>query len=614
MSNTEVKKDIVIRFAGDSGDGIQLTGTQFTNTTALHGNDLGTFPDFPAEIRAPAGTQAGVSGFQLQFGSHEIHSPGDECDVLVVMNAAALKVNLRHLKQGGIIIANEDGFDNRNLRLAQVESNPLEDGLLEGYVVHRLPVTKLTRDALKEYKLGTKEADRSKNMYVLGLVYWLYNRKMEPTIDFLNRKFKKNPDIAEANIAALKAGYHYGETAEIFSNRYDVKPAKLKQGNYRGITGNVATAYGLIAAAQKSGLQLFYGSYPITPASDILHELSRHKNFGVITFQAEDEIAAVSATIGASYGGSLAITASSGPGIALKGEALGLAFMLEIPMVAVNVQRAGPSTGMPTKTEQADLMQALYGRHGEAPMPIVAAKSPAHAFEAAFEACRLAVDWMTPVFMLSDGYIANGAEPWKYPQAKDLPTIEPSFAKPEDRTNGQYLPYQRDEKLVRKWAVPGTHGLEHRIGGLEKEDLTGNVSYDPENHEKMVKLRAQKIANIASAIPEQEVEQGPDEGDVLVIGWGSTYGTIKAAVEQLLEEGYSVAQTHLVYLNPLPRNLESLLKRYRKVLVPEINNGQLVKVLRDEFMIDAIRFTKIKGQPFSVNEIKVKIKSLLAEN
>ncbi|MEX0967388.1 MAG: 2-oxoacid:acceptor oxidoreductase subunit alpha [Bacteroidia bacterium] len=610
---TTVKSSIVIRFAGDSGDGIQLTGTQFTNTTAMAGNDLGTFPDYPAEIRAPAGTIAGVSGFQINFGSDAIHTPGDFCDVLVVMNAAALKANLRNLKKGGIIIANEDGFDAKNLRLAQYEDgeNPIKDGSLSEYALYTLPVTKLTREALKELPLSTKEADRSKNMFVLGMLYWLYNRDPEKTVNFLKQKFKNNSIIEEANISVLKAGYHYGETAEIFNGRYDVKPAKMPSGTYRGITGNQATAYGLIAASQISKAKLFYGSYPITPASDILHVLSRHKNFGVMTFQAEDEIAAICSAIGASYGGSLAVTASSGPGIALKTEAIGLAVMLEIPLVVVNVQRSGPSTGMPTKTEQADLMQALYGRNGEAPVPVIAPRSPSDCFNAVYEACRIAIRFMTPVFFLSDGYLGNGAEPWKFPKASELPAIPLQYAKPEDRTNGKYFPYQRDELLVRKWAVPGTKGLEHRIGGLEKEDVTGDISYDPENHEKMVKIRAQKISNIADFIPEQKIEVGPTKGRMLLLGWGSTFGTLKTAVQQLNEEGYSVAHTHLSYLNPLPKNLGEILANYEMIVVPEINDGQLVNIIRNKFLVDAIRFTKIQGLPFHVNEVKNKVLSLL---
>jgi len=604
MTQETVEK-VVIFFAGDSGDGIQLTGSQFTNTAALYGNDLSTFPDFPAEIRAPQGTLAGVSGFQLSFGSTEIFTPGDECDVLVVMNVAALKANIKRLKKGGAIIVNTDGFDKRNLRLAGYDDgeNPLSDNSLSDYRVSEMNVTKLTRECLVDITLGIKEKDRCKNMFVLGFVYWMYNRTLNHTIDFLTQKFKSKPEVLEANIKVLKAGYNFADTCEISSSRFEVKPAKMSAGTYRNIMGNQATAMGLIAASQQSGLELFYGTYPITPASDILHELAKHKNFGVKSFQAEDEIAAVSAAIGASFGGSLGVTATSGPGVALKGEAIGLAFMLELPLVIVNVQRGGPSTGLPTKTEQADLLQAMYGRNGEAPIPVVSASTPSDCFEASLEACRIAIEHMTPVFFLSDGYIANGAEPWMFPQSKDLKEIKvPITTKTED-----YLPYKRDEKLVREWAIPGMPGLEHRLGGLEKENETGNVSYDSDNHEFMVKTRAEKVERIADFIPLQGIDSGADKGKVLVLAWGSTYGAVKTAVKELLVEGYSVSHAHLRYINPLPKNLGQLLNGFDSVLIPEINDGQLIKIIRDKYLIDAIPFNKIKGTPFEAREIKNRI-------
>ena len=604
MTQETVEK-VVIFFAGDSGDGIQLTGSQFTNTAALYGNDLSTFPDFPAEIRAPQGTLAGVSGFQISFGSTEIFTPGDECDVLVVMNVAALKANLKRLKKGGAIIVNTDGFDKRNLRLAGYEDgeNPLSDNSLSDYRVSEMNVTKLTRECLVDITLGTKEKDRCKNMFVLGFVYWMYNRTLEHTIEFLTQKFKSKPEVLEANIKVLKAGYNFADTCEISSSRFDVKPAKMSSGTYRNIMGNQATALGLIAASQQSGLELFYGSYPITPASDILHELAKHKNFGVKSFQAEDEIAAVSAAIGASFGGALGVTATSGPGVALKGEAIGLAFMLELPLIIVNVQRGGPSTGLPTKTEQADLLQAMFGRNGEAPIPVVSASTPSDCFEASLEACRIAIEHMTPVFFLSDGYIANGAEPWMFPQTKDLKGISvPMTTKTDD-----YLPYKRDEKLVREWAIPGMAGLEHRLGGLEKEAESGNVSYDSDNHEYMVKTRAEKVERIADFIPLQNVDSGEEKGKVLVLAWGSTYGAVKTAVKELVADGFSVSHAHLRYINPLAKNLGELLSGFDKVLIPEINNGQLIKIIRDKYLIDAIPFNKIKGTPFEAREIKNRI-------
>lgn len=610
---TQVVEDVVIKFAGDSGDGMQLTGSQFTNNTALIGNDLSTFPDFPAEIRAPQGTVPGVSGYQLHFSSHRVFTPGDVCDVLVAMNAAALKVNLKSLKPGGMIIANTDGFDTKNLRLSNYPEgvNPLEDGSLTGYELYKLDITKLTREALKEVQLGTKEKDRAKNMFVLGFLYWLYNRELSNTINFLEEKFGKRAEILEANTKALKAGYHYGETVEAFTTRYKVEKAKLPPGKYRGITGNTALAYGLIAAAEKSGLSLFLGTYPITPASDILHELSRYKNFGIRTFQAEDEIAGITAAIGASYGGSLGVTTTSGPGMALKTEAMGLALMLEIPLVIINIQRGGPSTGLPTKTEQSDLLQAHYGRNGESPMPVVSASTPSDCFDAVYEAVRIAVQHMTPVILLSDGYIANGAEPWRFPKSSDLQPIPVHFKTGLNEGEENFLPYLRDEKLVRPWAVPGTPGLEHRIGGLEKEDITGNVSYDPENHQHMVKTREAKVDKVADDIPLQTLDSGPANGDVLVLGWGSTYGSIKSAVMELQAQGKAVAHAHLRHLRPFPKNLGDLLKNYKQVLIPEINNGQLIKIIRDKYLIDAKGYNKIKGTPITRSELVSAISQLL---
>jgi len=607
---------VVIKFAGDSGDGIQLTGTQFTTNTALFGNDLSTFPDFPAEIRAPIGTVPGVSGFQLHFSSDAVFTPGDECDVLVAMNAAALKVNLKSIKKGGIIILNTDGFDSKNLRLANYPDgvNPLDDHSLDSYTVHKIDVTKLTREALADISgLGVKEKDRSKNMFVLGFLYWMYDRGMDNTLRFLEKKFAKKPEILESNIRALKAGYHYADTTELFTSRYHVAKAKVPPGEYRSITGNTALALGLVTAAQKSGLQVFLGSYPITPASDILHELSKYKHFNVVTFQAEDEIAAITSSIGASYGGSLGITTTSGPGMALKAEAMGLAVMLEIPLVIIDIQRGGPSTGLPTKTEQSDLMQAYYGRNGECPMPVISAGTPSDCFWAALEACRISIQHMTPVILLSDGYIANGAEPWRYPVAADIPSIEVRLKTELTEGETAFQPYLRDERLVRPWSVPGHAGLEHRIGGLEKQDITGNVSYDPDNHEHMVKTRQAKVDLIAHSIPEQEITQGETEGDVLVLGWGSTHGVITTTVQQLIAAGHKVSHVHLRYIRPFPRNLGTILKNFRKVVVPEINNGQLVKIIRSEFLVDAIPFNKIKGTPITHNELSGFILSQLGQ-
>jgi len=609
---TEIQEEVTIKFAGDSGDGMQLTGNLFTDNTALVGSDLATFPDFPAEIRAPVGTLAGVSGFQLHFGSREILTPGDDYDVLVAMNAAALKANIGQMNPGCTVIVNTDGFDKKNLRLAKYEEseNPLEDGSLKGFQVYEIPVTRLTRECLKEVPLSTKEKDLCKNMFVLGFLYWRYNRQMDSTIQYLGAKFGRKPEILDANIAVLKAGYHYGETTETFTTRYDVKAAPLEKGAYRNVMGNEALVIGLITAAQKAGLPLFYGSYPITPASDVLHGLAKYKHFGVRTFQAEDEIAAICSAIGASYGGNLAVTGTSGPGMALKAEGMGLALMLELPLVVCNIQRGGPSTGLPTKTEQSDLLQALYGRNGESPLPVIAAHSPADCFEVAFEACRIALQHMTPVILLSDGYIANGAEPWKFPKAKDIPEIKVQFSKPPEEGE-VFLPYRRDERYVREWAVPGAKGLAHRIGGLEKQDGTGEVSYDPANHEYMVKIRAAKVAKIADFIPEQGLSAGPEKGQALFLGWGSTYGVMKSVVLSLLKEGYQVAHAHLRYLNPLPRNLGNLLGNYDKIIIPEINNGQLSKVIRDQFLKEVIPYNKIQGVPITKAELKGFAKQVL---
>lgn len=610
--------EVVIKFAGDSGDGMQLTGSQFTNNTALLGIDLATFPDFPAEIRAPIGTLPGVSGFQLRFSSDRIFTPGDACDVLVAMNAAALKVNLKALKPGGVIIANIEGFDNKNLRLANYPEgvNPLEDQSLSSYDLIKIDVTKLTREALKDIQMGTKEKDRAKNMFVLGFLYWMYNRSMENTIQFIEEKFGKKAEIRDSNIKALQAGYHYGDTTETFTTRYSVEKSVMEAGTYRSIMGNQALSYGLVAVAEKSGLPLFLGSYPITPASDILHELSRHKNFGIRTFQAEDEIAAITSAIGASYGGHLGVTTTSGPGMALKTEAMGLAVMLEIPLLIINIQRGGPSTGLPTKTEQSDLLQAYYGRNGECPMPVISASTPSDCFSAVFEAARISIQHMTPVIFLSDGYIANGAEPWKFPQSADIPAIKTSFASASivsdvDET-GKFQPYKRDEKLVRPWAIPGTPGLEHRVGGLEKQDITGNISYDPDNHQHMIKTRQKKVDLIADYLPEQQLDSGPATGKVLVLGWGSTYGAIKSAVKDLQAAGHAVSHAHLRYIRPFPKNLGTLLANFEQVLVPEINNGQLVKIVRDQFLVDAKPYNKIMGIPITKGELIEEIQKMLA--
>lgn len=609
-----ILQDVVIKFAGDSGDGMQLTGQQFTNNTALLGIDLATFPDFPAEIRAPIGTLPGVSGFQLHFSSNRVYTPGDLCDVLVAMNAAALKVNLKSLKPGGKIIANIDGFDAKNLRLANYPDgvNPLEDGSLDSYELTKVDVTKLTRETLKAFtELGTKERDRAKNMFVLGLLYWMYNRSLDNTIDFLKEKFGNKDVILQSNIQVLQAGYNYGDTTESFTTRYKVEKARMEPGTYRSIMGNQALSMGLVAASQKSGLPIFLGTYPITPASDILHELSKHKSFGVRTFQAEDEIAGITAAIGASYGGSLGITTTSGPGMALKTEAMGLAVMLEIPLVIVNIQRGGPSTGLPTKTEQSDLLQAYYGRNGECPMPVIASSTPSDCFDVAFEAVRIAVQHMTPIILLSDGYIANGAEPWRFPTAAQLPEIAVQFKEGLAEGEDKFMPYLRDEKLVRPWAVPGTPGLEHRIGGLEKQDVSGNVSYDADNHQHMVKTRQAKVDKIADYIPLQTLDSGPDKGKILVLGWGSTYGAIKSAVSELQAEGHAVSHAHIRYLRPFPRNLGEIIASFEQVLIPEINNGQLIRIIRDQFLVDAKGYNKIMGVPITRGELIDAIRKML---
>ncbi len=608
----EVLENVIIKFAGDSGDGMQLTGTQFTNTAALFGNDLSTFPDFPAEIRAPQGTLAGVSGYQLHFGSVEIYTPGDFCDVLVVMNAAALKANIRFLRKGGILIVNTDGFDPKNLRLANIPEgkNPLEDSSIDNFRVIKIDVTKMTRAALSDSSLGVKEIDRAKNMFVLGFLYWMYNREMDHTIKFLTEKFASKPELLDSNVKVLKAGFHFAETREEFTTRYSIGPAKIAPGTYRNIMGNQATALGLIAASQKSGLQLFYGTYPITPASDILHELSKQKNFGVKTFQAEDEIAAICSAIGASFGGSLGVTASSGPGIALKAEAMGLALMLELPLVIINVQRGGPSTGLPTKTEQSDLMQAVYGRNGESPIPVIAAATPSDCFNMVYEACRLAVGFMTPVMLLTDGYIANGAEPWQFPKSADLKEIKVEFAKTKN-SEDKFLPYKRDEKLSRPWAIPGTKNLEHRIGGIEKQHETGNISYDAQNHEFMVRMRDAKVEKIADYIPELTIEVGAPKGKLLVLGWGSTFGAIKSAVINARNRGYDVSHAHIRYIKPFPKNLGEVLYNYEQVLIPEMNTGQLIKIIRDKYLLPAIGLNKIQGMPFAADEILTKIEEIL---
>jgi 2-oxoglutarate ferredoxin oxidoreductase subunit alpha len=597
----------VIRFCGDSGDGMQITGSQFTNTVALYGNDLATFPDYPAEIRAPAGTLPGVSGFQVHFSSSNVYTPGDSVDVLIAMNPAALKMNLADLKTNGILIVNSDDFAESDLRKAQITVSPLEDHSLDGYRLFAVQLTKLTRAALKDVGLDAKSMDRCKNFFALGMCYWLYNRSMEPTLRWLDDKFKNKPQLVSANKLAMQAGYSFCEATEAFQISYEIPPAKLSPGTYRNISGNAALALGFVAASQQAGIPLFLGSYPITPASDILHELSMYKDFGVTTFQAEDEIAAVSSAIGASYTGALAITTTSGPGMALKTEAIGLAVAVELPLVICDIQRGGPSTGLPTKTEQADLLQAMYGRNSEAPVPVLAPSTPGDCFWIAIEASRIAIKYMVPVIILSDGYLANGAEPWKVPTVAELPQIPVHF---ETNPEG-FLPYKRNPStLARPWAIPGTPGLEHRVGGIEKQDVTGNINYEPLNHEHMVRTRAEKVEGIAQDIPEI-VPEGDQSGDLLIVAWGSTAGPITAAMKPMREKGHRIGHVHLRYLNPLPRNLGDVLKRYRKVLVPEMNMGQLSMMLRAKFLVDAESYGKIQGKPFKQSEIEAKIEELL---
>jgi 2-oxoglutarate/2-oxoacid ferredoxin oxidoreductase subunit alpha len=601
---------VVIRFAGDSGDGMQLVGDRFTDVSASFGNDLATLPNYPAEIRAPAGTIAGVSSFQVHIADFDILTPGDVPNLLVAMNPAALKANLADLPPGASIIANVDAFEDRNLEKAGYHANPLEDGTLDAFRVYKVPMTSMTLEAAKETGAKPRDAERSKNFFALGLIAWMYTRPIDPIVEWIEQRFAKNDLVRGANLAAFKAGYHFGETAELFDHPFEVQKAQLPPGRYRNISGNVALAYGLIAAAQQAKLPVLYSSYPITPASDILHELSKHKNFGVRTIQAEDEIAAVGIAIGGAFSGHLGVTATSGPGVDLKSESMGLALSLELPLVLVDVQRGGPSTGLPTKTEQADLLLAMYGRHGEAPVPIVAASTPSNCFDAAFEAVRLAVKYRTPVILLTDGYLANGAEPWRFPDIAELPDISTPFAT-EPNHDGEFWPYLRDpETLARPWAIPGTPGLMHRVGGLEKEDGTGNVNYDPENHEHMVRLRAEKVARIARDIPPVEVDH--EEGArVLVLGWGSTWGSIKAAVRRVRAGGRKVASAHLVHLNPFPSDLGDVLSRYDQVLVPEMNLGQLSRLVRAEFLVDAVTLSKVQGLPFRAAEIETKILEMI---
>ncbi len=602
--------EVIIRFCGDSGDGMQLTGARFTSETAVFGNDLSTLPDFPAEIRAPAGSLPGVSGFQIHFADHDILTPGDRPNVLVAMNPAALKTNIRDLPKGGTLIVNADAFSDKNLDKAGYASNPLEDGSLADYQLHSIPLTTMTLEAVKETGVTSREAERSKNMFALGLMSWLYTRPTETTIEEIRQKFVKRPEIADANIRAFQAGYAFGETTETFAVQYEVAPAKMKPGVYRNVTGNQALAFGLVAAGVKSGLPLFLGAYPITPASSILEELAAYKQFGVRTFQAEDEIAAVGAALGASFGGSLGISTSSGPGIVLKQEAIGLAVTLELPLVIIDIQRAGPATGMPTKPEQGDLLNVLFGRNSESPVPVIAAATPGGCFDATIEACRIAIKYRTPVFMLSDAYLANGSEPWLIPDPDAIPEFGVEFAEAPN-SDGAFMPYLRDpETLARPWAIPGTPGLEHRIGGLEKADVTGNVSYDPDNHDYMVRVRAQKVAGIAGDIPELEVDH--DEGaKLLVLGWGGTYGSITAGVRRVRAGGGKVAQAHLRYLNPFPRNLGDVLRTYDRVLVPEMNLGQLLKLIRAEFLVDAGGYNRVRGMPFTSQELAEAMEALL---
>ena len=606
----QVVSGITVRLAGDSGDGMQLLGTQLTNTSALAGNDVATFPDFPAEIRAPRGTRAGVSGFQVQFAAHEVHTPGDTLDALVAMNPAALVTNIGDLRKGGLLIVNEDSFEDKDLKLAGLTTNPLDEPWVENYRVAKVPMTKLTRTAVQSPGVSMKEADRCRNFFAMGMVYWLYGRDMDATLRFIQAKFSKIPEIQEANERALRAGWAFGETTELFGSSFQVEPATLPKGTYRNIMGNQAMAWGLMTAAHLSGKEMFYGSYPITPASDILHELCKYKNFGICTVQSEDEIAAMCATIGAAYGGAMAVTSSSGPGIALKTEAMGLAVMIELPLLVINVQRGGPSTGLPTKTEQADLLQTLYGRNGEAPLPVLAACSPGDCFDTAVEAWRIATQFMVPVVILSDGYIANGSEPWAIP---DVSTLKPiTINHPSGKAGETFLPYSRDANLARPWAIPGTPELMHRVGGLEKQDGTGNVSYDAANHEKMVHIRAQKVANVAKIIPPQEVT-GPSQGELLVLSWGGTYGACRTAVLKAIEEGRSVAHCHLRHMNPLPSNLGQILGNYESVLIPELNLGQLRMIIRAKFLVDAVGYNRVQGKPFSVTELSEKIAEMTSD-
>jgi 2-oxoglutarate/2-oxoacid ferredoxin oxidoreductase subunit alpha len=608
----EEKERVVIRFAGDSGDGMQLTGDRFTNATAVLGNDLATLPDFPAEIRAPAGTVHGVSAFQIQFASRDIMTPGDHPNVLVAMNPAALKAELRAVEKGGTVIVNEDAFVQRNLEKAGYSSNPLDDGTLDGYQVFRVPMTSITVRAVEELGLTRKEAERSKNMFALGLVSWMFSRPVDVTLNWLHKKFGDKPQVYDANVAAFKAGYNFGETTEIFAHSYVVKPAPAMPGTYRNISGATALAWGLVAASDRAGIPLFYASYPITPASELLHELSRLKNFGVRTLQAEDEIAAANVALGASFAGQLGVTGTSGPGMDLKAETLGLAVILELPMVIVDVQRAGPSTGMPTKTEAADLLLALYGRHGESPMPVVAAYSPGNCFEAAIEAVRIAVKYRTPVILLSDTFLGNSSEPWLIPDVTSLPSIEPNFATGPN-AGQEFLPYLRDENLARPWAIPGTPGLRHRIGGLEKDE-TGAISYDPLNHERMTEVRAAKVEKIADDIPELQVDDPDGDADLLVLGWGSSYGTIKAAARRVRNGGKHVATAQLYHLNPFPKNTGEVVRRYRRVLIPEMNRGQLALLIRGRYLVDAVSFTKVQGQPIFAEELETEILKVMGED
>jgi 2-oxoglutarate ferredoxin oxidoreductase subunit alpha len=611
----EERDSVVIRFAGDSGDGMQLTGTQFTNTSAVFGNDVSTMPDFPAEIRAPAGTLAGVSGFQVHFSRQDILTPGDAPEVLVSMNPAALKATLSELEPGGTIIVNSDAFTSANLRKAGYDSNPLEDGSLQSYQIIQVPLTTLNREALKDIEgLSTKDKDRSQNFFALGIAFWMFDRPLETTLDWINKKFANKLEVIAANVTALQSGYHFGETTRTFQQRYRIKPATMAPGTYRKVTGNEALAMGLVTAASKMGKPLFYGTYPITPASDILHALASLRHFDVRTFQAEDEIAAMGSVIGAAFGGTLAVTGTSGPGVALKSEAINLAIVLELPMIIVNVQRGGPSTGLPTKTEQSDLLQAMFGRNGESPIPILAPRSPADCFNIAVEAVRLAVRATTPVFILSDGFLANSSEPWLIPDADDVEPIEVHH--PQGHTNGEepFLPYKRDpHTLARPWAIPGTPGLEHRLGGLSKAPVTGNVSYDPLHHEQMVTDRAEKVARLADVIPEQDV-YGPAEGDLLIVSWGGTYGAVRMGVRQAQAKGYAVAHAHLRYMNPFPRNLREILSRYKRVIVPELNNGQLAFLLRGRFALNVQSYPKLQARPFKISEIVQKIEEILSSN